>query len=239
MTDIASFTNDALAAAVAAATELAMNGGSFLFSGEMAQPTELSETVPMMIQTRFCSVSRRIEQEETETCFSLPASSSEDEKDVEEEDSERRMARSRERNREHARRTRLRKKAQLQVLQSKVKELQAKSQVLKQSLEECSIASILVGLSSGNQNCPIESLLLEATKAEGPDIVKLVGSKRKRFVSEDMTEKPTAQPLRININGETTLIGGGRTNINWKSGVYSDGSGAQRQLTQGQLEGLR
>jgi hypothetical protein len=224
MTDIASLTNgDALAAAVAAATELAMNDDTFHFSGEM---------VPMMIPTRICAVSRI----EEETCFSQPASS-EDEKD-DEGNSERRMARSRERNREHARRTRLRKKAQLEVLQSKVKGLQAESQVLKQSLEECSIASILVGLSSGSQNHLIQSLLLEATKAEGSDIVKLVGSKRKRFVSEDMTEKP-AQPLRININGETTLIGGGRTNINWKSGVYSDGSGAERQLTQGQLECLR
>ena len=58
-----------------------------------------------------------------------------------------RLARSRERNREHARRTRLRKKAQLQALQSRVKELQEESRLLKQTVEECSIASILLGLS--------------------------------------------------------------------------------------------
>lgn len=62
---------------------------------------------------------------------------------------ERRLARSRERNREHARRTRLRKKAQLEALQSKVKGLEAERQLLKLKVEECGIASILVGLSSG------------------------------------------------------------------------------------------
>lgn len=172
------------------------------------------------------------------------------EEEDEEEDLEVRMARSRERNREHARRTRLRKKAQLEALQSKVKGLQAESQVLKQSLEECSIASILVGLShktNKTEDAIRQSLLQVATldtstcHKEAEEIIQLVGGKRKRFVSPEAIEHKSAsnQPLKIKINGKTTSIGGGKTHINWKTGVYSDEHGNQKQLTQKQLESLR
>lgn len=48
-----------------------------------------------------------------------------------------------------------------------------------------------------------------------------------------------AKPLKLDIEGQTTLIGAGKTHINWKSGVYCDDSGSKRQLTQDQLESLR
>ena len=53
-----------------------------------------------------------------------------------------------ERNREHARRTRLRKKANLQLLKLRISSLEEESKRLKQSIEECKIASILLGISS-------------------------------------------------------------------------------------------
>jgi len=63
-----------------------------------------------------------------------------------------RMERSRERNREHARNTRLRKKARLQTLQSRLKDLQQEHSALKQNTEESNIASILLNLSSVNES---------------------------------------------------------------------------------------
>ena len=116
-----------------------------------------------------------------------------------EDDTERRLARSRERNREHARRTRRRKKVQLEVLQEKVKNLRGKNKSLKQSLEECTIASILVGFSGvtdddvdndHDNDATIQSLIKEATDLESKDIFKTTvggigpGGKRKRFVSD-------------------------------------------------------
>ena len=245
-------TNDALAAAVAAAAEIAKNGGGFLFNtpNVAGVHTETPSALSMMFPTtarQFLEQTPHLLQSQQrnvdESC--THASDEDDDRENDEEDAERRMARSRERNREHARRTRLRKKAQLEALQGKVKGLQAENSVLKQSLEECSIASILVGLSSDsednhNSSSGIQHLLQEAitTPDENSKIVKLIGNKRRRFVSDASDMKP-AQPLKINIDGQTTLIGGGRTHINWKSGVYSDESGSQRQLTQDQLEGLR
>lgn len=164
------------------------------------------------------------------------------------EDADSRIARSRERNREHARRTRIRKKAQLESLQSKVKELQAESKVLKQSLEECSIASILVGLSSGERDATIQALLKEANEIENREIFKIVGGKRKRFAADSGSGRTGAattaidnavQPLTIFIDGKATVIGGSRTHINWKTGVYCDENGVQRQLKHEQLEALR
>lgn len=162
---------------------------------------------------------------------------SDDERKEYHEDAEQRMARSRERNREHARRTRLRKKAQLEALQSKVKGLQAESNVLKQSLEECSIASILVGLASGENNRMIEELVNEVSGADEQDVVRLAGGKRKRFFSDVSDKIP--QALTIKIDGRMATIGGGRTHINWKSGVYSDENGNQIQLSRKDLESLR
>eukprot|EP00536_Pseudo-nitzschia_multiseries_P013601 jgi/Psemu1/290957/fgenesh1_pg.593_\ len=110
-----------------------------------------------------------------------------------EQNAERRIARSRERNREHARRTRRRKKAQLEALQSKLRGLQEKNKELTQSLEECQIASILVGFSASDgdeRDATIQSLLREATELGAKDIFKRVvggggsSSKRTRFVSD-------------------------------------------------------
>ena len=163
----------------------------------------------------------------------------------EEEDAEKRLARSQEHNREHARRIRLRKKAQLEALQSKAKVLESERKRLTLSIEECSIANILVGLSGSSkaldESRSVADTLLDATnfdKKITPRVAFVVGGKRKRFVSEDSADK-TPQPLKLNIDGHTNLIGGGKTNINWKSGVYSNKNGMQRQLTQEQLESLR
>lgn len=155
-----------------------------------------------------------------------------------EEDAEKRLARSRERNREHARRTRLRKKAQLEALQQKVTQLEEEGRVLKQSIEECSIASILVGLSSGSQHATTDSLLdLGKTTPVAPKVTRV--GKRKRFVVDNGDTEKVPQPLMLNVDGKMTMIGGGKTHINWKSGVYCDEHGMQRQLTPTQLESLR
>jgi hypothetical protein len=220
--------DDHLAAAVAAAAELAKNGGAYLYTTDMVkQQNSPAVLFPMTIP----------QSPERET-FSN-ASDDDDSKYGDEEDAGRRIARSRERNRKHARRTRLRKKAQLESIQSKVKGLQAESKVLKSSLEECSIASILIGLSSRSHDATIQSLLKIASATEEKDMLKIVGGKRKRFVSVGDSSERVAQPLKINIDGEKTVIGGSRTHINWKSGVYNDENGTQRQLTQEQLESLR
>lgn len=211
---------EAIAAALAAAAELARSNGGNLYTHNNA------DQLPMMIPSK-----------KNGDTSSLGDSEGEDHG----EDAERRMAKSRERNREHARKTRLRKKAQLEHLQDKVEGLQAESKVLKQSMEECSLASILLGLSSGGQDGPIQTLLKEACKPEDVEDIlpaPALGDKRKRFVPDDVSEKQ-AQPLRLKIGGRTRLIGGGRTHINWKSGVYSDDNGVQKQLTQKQLGSLR
>jgi len=255
-------TDDPLVAALAAAAELAKNGGPFLFSNNDASIPDLAQAAiehQNSVTNSAVATATSAAPSPRDSASFLPAgfpthitvtpsqyqSEDDDEDDDEdgdsnnEEDAERRIARSRERNREHARRTRLRKKAQLESLQSKVKGLQAESKVLKQSLEECSIASILVGLSSGERDATIQALIKEATEIEGKDIFKLVGGKRKRFLSEAPCERTSTQPLKIVIDGKPTWIGGGRSHINWKSGLYHDESGAQRQLTNEQLESLR
>jgi hypothetical protein len=134
----------------------------------------------------------------------------------------------------------LRKKAQLEALQAKAKELETESKVLKQSIEQCSIASILIGLSSHDHKTVTETLIdaSDMEKEIKPRVSLVVGGKRKRFISEGTIEQ-TAQPLKLSIDGKITLIGGGKTHINWKSGVYCDENGEQRQLTQDQLENLR
>ena len=227
--------DDHLAAAVAAAAELAKNGGAYLYTTDMmAKQENLNSPAAVFPMTIPQSPER-----ETFSNASDDDEEADDSKDGDEEDAGRRIARSRERNRKHARRTRLRKKAQLESIQSKVKGLQAESKVLKSSLEECSIASILVGLSSRSHDATIQSLLNIASATEEKDMLKFVGGKRKRFVSVGDSSERVAQPLKINIDGEKTVIGGGRTHINWKTGVYNDENGTQRQLTQEQLESLR
>lgn len=158
-------------------------------------------------------------------------------------DAEQRLARSRDRNREHARRTRLRKKQQLEALQKRVKELQEESKLLKQTIEECSIASILLGLSSGDSTDTDDDLDLKgiesviSTAAKEKTFFTVTG-KRKRFVS-DADINPA--PMKLKIRGKTTLVGGpsNKAQINWKTGVYLDDSGEQQQLTPKELEALR
>ena len=158
----------------------------------------------------------------------------------EEDNAEERLSRSRDRNREHARRTRLRKKAQLQALQSRVKELQEESRMLRQTVEECSIASILLGLSSGghqkHDDCFAE--IQKVCDSETERTFFTMTGKRKRFVSDAGDGPP---PMKLKIKGQTTLVGGsgGKSHINWKTGVYLDEKGEQKQLTSKELESLR
>ncbi len=151
-----------------------------------------------------------------------------------------RLARSRDRNREHARRTRLRKKAQLKQLENRVKELQDESRMLKQTIEECSIASILLGLSSGDSQSQEDAFseIQEAGKEETERTFFTMTGKRKRFVS-DAGDGPA--PMKLKVKGQTTLVGGtgGKSHINWKTGVYLDENGEQKQLTSEELESLR
>jgi hypothetical protein len=220
--------NESLAAAVAAAAELAVNGSGLYYN---------NADTDLKAQKELAMVTPSKTQDDT----SLPEE--EEDSEEEEEDSqvtEKRICKSRARNREHARRTRIRKKAQLEKLQDKVKGLQKESSVLKQSLEEYSIASILAGLGrSGTQDNTVQTLLQEANShAEETENI-LPQGKRNRFVSVDITEKQPPQPLQIKIGGQTALIGGGRTHINWKTGVYSDERGIKKQLSSKQLENLR
>lgn len=153
-----------------------------------------------------------------------------------------RLARSRERNREHARRTRLRKKAQLQALQSRVKELQEESRLLKQTVEECSIASILLGLSGQQEEEDVTDGINDLMKPRANDPTKfcaMPGGKRKRFLSD---ADQTPQPMELKIRGKLTTVGGagaGKTQINWKTGVFFDEEGVKKQLTPDELEDLR
>lgn len=178
-----------------------------------------------------------------ESCNSSVGSASPELSQDNGDDTEKRLARSRERNREHARRTRLRKKAHLEALQSKVKGLEAERQVLTQNIEECGIASILLGLSAGDNEAAKSMELDSPTKNDGAShmVALLATGKRKRFLSEAMPDNQAVQTqaLTLNIDGETTAIGGGRSHINWKTGVYRDESGKQKQLTTEQLENLR
>lgn len=163
--------------------------------------------------------------------------------DEEDDDYEKRIARSRERNREHARRTRLRKKAQLETLRARVKVLEAERQSLKQQVEECSIASILIGL-TGEASDPLEDeetkKLLAKSDGKSEKVRLITRGKRKRFVSDAVgDDKPEQPPLHVEIDGEKKLIGNGKAHINWKTGVYSDNTGVHSKLSAEQLENLR
>lgn len=161
------------------------------------------------------------------------------------EDYEKRMARSRERNREHARRTRLRKKAQLETLRTKVKSLEADRKKLQLQIEECSIASILIGLSGDEANDPLlqdeeTKKLLASDECKSHKIALLTKGKRKRFVSDAHDMAALDQPpLEVEIDGETKYIGSGKDHINWKTGVYCDEAGVKSVLSAEQLETLR
>lgn len=148
----------------------------------------------------------------------------------------------RERNKEHARKTRLRKKEQLQSLKARVNELEEEGRRLKQQTEACSVASILVGLSHGSSTGQ-ESISGADSSAQQKNYGEtLSGGKRKRFLSLD-GEEPSPPPMELNIKGHITLVGGpageGKTQINWKTGVYFDDQGQRHQLTKKELEELR
>ncbi len=152
-----------------------------------------------------------------------------------------RISRNRERNKEHARKTRLRKKEQLQALKTRVTELEAEGMRLKQEVEACNVASILVGLSSGNvtDDGIVKTSASPSSTSFG---AYLSGGKRKRFTSIDGEDSSPA-PMKLNIKGQITLVGGSgnesKTQIDWKSGVYYDQNGIRQQLTQSELEDLR
>ena len=222
---------DHLSAALAAAAELAKTE-DFPYQVEAVVNSDVEVRIEKSIVSK-----QQMSPPNANSEIASEQEDSEDERKEYQEGAKQRIARSRERNREHARRTRLRKKAQLEALQSKVKGLQAESSVLKQSLEECSSASILVGLASGENNEMIEALINEVSGVDELEVLRLVGGKRKRFVSDASDKIP--QALTIKIDGRTATIGGGRTHINWKSGVYSDEKGKQIQLSRKDLESLR
>ena len=170
--------------------------------------------------------------------------------DPDAEDYDERRHRNRERNKEHARKTRVRKKEQLQALKSRVSELEEEGRRLKQSIQECSVASILLGLSAGSASAAAggkgehqDGILPKASGSPSSNFgASLACSKRKRFLSLD-GEDPTPPPMQLNIKGQITLVGGpsseGKTNINWKTGVYVDDKGKRQQLTKSELETLR
>jgi bZIP transcription factor len=237
---------DALSNAAIIAAEIVRTGGIFVVpehQGPQAMTSKNTAHIPL-------EPSELSSEGERQGRIS-PSSYDDDESESSdsEEGEGRRVAKSRERNREHARRTRLRKKAQLEALQSRIKGLRAEADVLKQSLEECSLASILMGLSHNKKQDQITDSLLhvadktnsETSSKDVDEIVELVGGKRKRFASPDVDENKSVstQPLKLRINGMVRYIGGGRTQINWKTGLYTDENGVQKQLTQSQLESLR
>jgi len=174
-------------------------------------------------------------------------SNSPDAADEDAEDAEDRLARSRERNREHARRTRLRKKAQLRALQSRVKQLQEEGRILRQTVEECSVASILLGLSSGAgpkaatdaAGDDIDAVSSERSSPYAANFDTTLGGKRKRFLLDSSDRSP--RPMKLRINGKLTEIGGdnGKAHINWKTGVFCDEDGKEMQLSPEELEELR
>ena len=172
---------------------------------------------------------------------SCSSSHGDDDVDVDEDvDEDERLARSRDRNREHARRTRLRKKKQLQILQERVLELQGESKVLKQTIEECSIASILLGMSTGEIDVDDDFLCTDSLLSSNGEDKKFftVTGKRKRFVSDADCDP---MPMKLRIKGKDTQIGGSgcKAQINWKTGVYIDEEGVHQQLSSSELESLR
>ena len=173
------------------------------------------------------------------------------------EDEDERRQRNKERNKEHARRTRLRKKEVLESLKSKVSQLEEENRQLKQSIQECSVASILLGLATPSpidRPMPGSIPLLSSSSSKSASSSSLTkspsqsnfgaclsGGKRKRFLSLD-GEDSTPPPMELNIKGHIILVGGpgneGKS-INWKTGVYLNQLGKPQQLTKTELEALR
>lgn len=164
-----------------------------------------------------------------------------------EENEDERLHRNRQRNREHARKTRVRKKEQLQALKAKVNELEEECRELKQGIQECSVASILLGLSSGTAGgagAQVDGNENTSNSGLSPSNFGacLAGGKRKRFLSLDGGD-PTPPPMKLNIKGHITVVGGPgnecKARMNWKTGSYIDNEGNRQQLTKSELEELR
>jgi hypothetical protein len=155
---------------------------------------------------------------------------------------EQKLAKSRERNREHARKTRIRKKEHLEALQSKVRELEYERKSLKQKVEECSIASILLGMSSNEEepHHEVTEDMFRSNKERKNEthVAVLTEGKRKRFLVESSDHRLSSEPMKVSIDGELTILGGG-CHVNWKTGVYSDNNGLHKTLTNEQLQKLR
>lgn len=104
------------------------------------------------------------------------------------------------RNKEHARRTRLRKKEQLDALKDRVIKLEEEGKRLKQDIQECSVASILLGLSSGTESGgdegKKEDSILSSPSSNFGQV--LAGGKRKRFLSLD-GEDEGPPPVRAHM----------------------------------------
>jgi hypothetical protein len=140
-----------------------------------------------------------------------------------------RIARSRERNREHARRTRLRKKALLHDLQLRIERLEAEKKALRQSVEECSIASILLGL-SGNSLDEDDDIVARSVEVGATAPL----NERKCVIALDSSD------LVIKVNGVDTVVrGNGKAHVNWRTGVYTDDEGVQHHLSPTELALLR
>lgn len=172
-----------------------------------------------------------------------------------EDDEDNLRCKNRERNKEHARKTRVRKKEHLQSLRVRMNQLEEENRLLKQSIQECGVASILLGLSgsggslcqSSGQNDEILSNASASASTTSASIEsncsrpELSRCTRMRFLSLD-EEEPKPQ-MELNIKGQVTLVGGtgkeGKTQINWKTGVYIDANCKPQQLTKSELETLR
>jgi len=163
------------------------------------------------------------------------------------DDSISRKERNRERNKEHARKTRLRKKEALQQLKDRVTELEDEGNSLRSGIQECSVASILVGLSCGksSEDGEVRSSEAACLISQHSFTETLNSGKRKRFLSLDHGDDPVQiEPMELKIRGQVTLVGGSchdyaKVAINWKTGVYVDEKGVRQQLTKNELEELR
>lgn len=164
-----------------------------------------------------------------------------------------RLERIRHRNRTHARRTRLRKKAQLHALQTKIKILQEENIALKQTVEECGIASILIGLSNAvcGKECQknygdgrMLTNICQESKQTRERFTKLssqssLATKKKKSSYDD--GECNIAPVKLDVKGQTALVGSGKGKsfVNWKTGFYIDKNGDWQQLNAGELDNLR
>jgi bZIP transcription factor len=165
----------------------------------------------------------------------------------EDESDNNRLSRCRERNREHARKTRLRKKAHILSLQNKVKILSEEHSKLKQRIDECSIASILIGLGTSstisNDILPIDSdrtisLMDEDQNARVALLTE--GSKKCRRLLVDSVFRDTNGRSESFDSKESTMDGiPGKRHVSWKTGIFHEPNGQQRRLTEAELDALR